>query len=117
MKEESGLVVKADTIRKFGYVCRIEKGRFEDIFVQDNYYYLCDVEAVCGEQCLDDYEEEEQFALEYVSIDHAIEVNQTANHGGKESISTFIGMLYRENRVLELIREEMKQCTNGAMKE
>ncbi len=109
VKEESGLIVKADTIRDFGYVRRIEKGRFEDIFEQDNYYYLCEVEEEGGAQSLDDYEEEEQFTLEFVAIDHAIAVNRTANHGGKEAVETFKGMVERENRVLELIREEVER--------
>jgi 8-oxo-dGTP pyrophosphatase MutT (NUDIX family) len=38
VKEESGLVVKKDSIKEFGYVRRIEKGRIEDIFIQENYY-------------------------------------------------------------------------------
>lgn len=33
VREESGLIVKPDTIKEFGYVRRIEKGRFEDIFI------------------------------------------------------------------------------------
>ncbi len=109
VREESGLVVKAESIREFGYVRRIEKGRFEDIFIQENFYYVCDVEAEGVMQSLDDYEAEEQFTLEYVSAAHAIAVNQTADHKEKNEISTFQGMLERENRVLELVqKEEMK---------
>ena len=37
VREESGLIVKAETIKEFGYVKRIEKGIVEDIFVQENY--------------------------------------------------------------------------------
>ena len=103
VQEESGLIVKKDTIQEFGYVRRIEKGKIEDIFIQDNYYYLCEADDVQVEQNLDDYEEEEQFVLEFVSPDYAINVNENSNHKEKEQVITFRGMLERENRVLELI--------------
>ena len=45
VREESGLVVIPETMKEFGYVRRIEKGRYEDIFVQDNYYFICEAEA------------------------------------------------------------------------
>lgn len=107
VREESGLVVKVDSIKEFGYVRRIEKGKIEDIFIQDNYYYLCEVEEKQVEQSLEDYEEEEQFVLEFVSPKYAIEINENANHKEKEEIQTFRGMLERENKVLDLVRKEV----------
>ena len=103
VREESGMVVKAESIQEFGYVRRIEKGKKEDIFIQDNYYYFCEVEEVQVEQNLDDYEEEEQFLLEFVNPEYAININENSDHKEKEQIITFRGMLERENRVLELI--------------
>ncbi len=107
VKEESGLVVKKDSIREFGYVRRIEKGKIEDIFVQENFYYLCDVEENVQAQELDDYEEEERFTLEYVMPEHAISVNENADHREKSESRTFAGMILRENKILQLIREEV----------
>ena len=54
VKEESGLVVKKETIKEFGYVRRIEKGMFEDIFMQENYYFLCDNVGIffCNGNCI-----------------------------------------------------------------
>lgn len=108
VREESGLIVKPETIREFGYVRRIEKGRKEDIFVQDNYYFICEAETTPVEQKLDDYEAEEQFTLEFVSVEHATDTNETANHFEKEEIPTFRGMMERENRVLALVQEELE---------
>lgn len=105
VREESGLVVKLETITEYGYVRRIEKGRFEDIFIQDNYYYLCEVEEENVGAQLEAYEEEEQFVLEFVLPEHAIDVNNNAEHKEKEYVQTFKGMLDRENRVLELIMD------------
>lgn len=107
VREESGLIVKPASIKEFGYVKRIEKGKIEDIFIQENYYYLCEVEEGCVEQSLDEYEEEERFTLEYVFPEYAIAVNENGNHREKEAVQTFKGMLERENKVLELVRKEV----------
>ena len=107
VKEESGLVVKKETIKEFGYVRRIEKGMFEDIFMQENYYFLCDVEDEISSQELDDYEAEEGFTLEFVTPEQAINVNNTGDHREKVEKQTFTGMLTRENRVLQMVRAEL----------
>lgn len=107
VKEESGLVVKKDTIKEFGYVRRIEKGMFEDIFMQENYYFLCDVEDNISSQELDDYEAEEGFTLEFVTPEYAINVNNIGDHKEKVEKQTFTGMLTRENRVLQMVMDEL----------
>ena len=107
VREESGLVVIPDTIREFGYVRRIEKGKIEDIFVQENYYFLCEAEVNIVSQELDDYEADEKFTLEFVSIEDAIRTNETADHFEKEEVITFRGMLDRENKVLSLLKKEL----------
>ena len=104
VQEESGLAVLPDTIREYGLVPRKQKsdrvGEYE-IFVQENYYYLCDASANVGKQTLDAYEREEQFTLEWVKPEYAIAVNRNRDHGPKNQM-----MLEREARVLEtLIRE------------
>ena len=76
--------------------------------MQDNYYFICEAEDTIMEQELDDYEAEEQFVLEFVAPKHAIETNEKANHREKEETQTFKGMLERENRVLELVKNEIK---------
>lgn len=107
VKEESGLVVKKNSIKEFGYVRRIEKGKIEDIFIQENFYFLCEVEPEVGAQDLDDYEEDEQFTLEFVTPEHAIWVNENADHLDKNTQQTFAGMLLRENKVLEIVKTEV----------
>ena len=113
VREESGLVVKPASIKEFGMVRRIEKGLREDIFVQENYYFLCEAEDEPEEQNLDDYEEEERFTLEFVTVEHAIEVNNNHNHGDKVNVQTFKGMIDRENRVLEFVAKEVLDATQG----
>ena len=101
VREEAGLVVRPHTVREYGLVHRVQKGKKEARFIQDNYYYLCEAERDTLPQRLDDYEAEERFALEFVEPALAIRVNREEDHGPKDPI-----MLEREARVLEwLIRE------------
>ena len=102
-QEEAGLVVIPESVKEYGYVHRIQKSDYDDAdyFVQDNYYFLCDVEEAIYSQDLDDYEADERFTLEYVEPDKAIYVNRNVNHGPKDQT-----MLEREARVLELLKEE-----------
>lgn len=101
--EEAGLKIIPESMKEFGYVHRIEKGDYPktDYWIQDNYYYLCDVEDCIGAQDLDDYEEDENFTLEYVNPDKAIFINRNINHGANNQ-NTF----EREARVLEILKEE-----------
>ena len=99
--EESGLQAILSSIREYGLVHRVQKGQKEAMFIQDNYYYLCDVEEKVGSQKLDDYEAEERFTLEYVDPTHAIRINREVDHGLKDQI-----MLEREARVLEIMIQE-----------
>lgn len=109
VQEESGLIVLPASIRPFGLVRRIEKGFSVDIFMQDNYYYLCDAEEAPAAQNLDDYEAEERFTLEIVSPTHAIRANETALPLLPPDKIYYPCMLERENEVLRLLQQEMSQ--------
>lgn len=99
--EEAGLSVIPGTIREYGYVHRIQKGEKEAVFIQDNYYYLCEAEAELRPQRLDDYEADEQFTLEFVNPMQAIAANRENDHGPKNRV-----MIEREALVLELLIRE-----------
>lgn len=98
--EEAGLVVIKDSIKEYGYVHRIQKAKDEgySMFIQDNFYYLCDVENKKIEQNLDDYEDFEKFTLELVDPKMAINANRNSDHGPKNK-----DMIEREAKVLELL--------------
>ena len=102
-REEAGLIVIRDSIKEYGYVHRIQKSHLEPdtTFIQDNFYYLCDVEEERVPQELDDYESEELFQLEWVEPRFAIEKNLA-------SMKRFLvpEMIEREARVLELLLRE-----------
>ncbi|MBQ7934157.1 MAG: NUDIX domain-containing protein [Lachnospiraceae bacterium] len=106
VREEVGLTIIPQSIREYGIVHRIQKGLKEDMFIQDNYYYFCDVEQEVLSQKLDDYEDEEQFELIYVTPQEAIITNRNADHGSKTENQIDEIMIDREARVLEMLIEE-----------
>lgn len=103
-KEETGLQIRIDSIKEYdGYVHRIQRDDTgaTNYFLQDNYYYLCDVLDEMSIQSLDDYEEDEGFILEYVAFDKAIAVNRNHFHENTDQI-----MLERDTRGLEMLSDE-----------
>lgn len=110
VKEEAGLDVIVDSIREYGHVLRKEKGHPEDIFIQDNYYYLCDTVNTSGEQTLDDYESRENFTLEWADPLHVIAANDLfvevcKNFDDNAHINKSVES-YRESRVMKILVDE-----------
>ena len=99
-KEEAGLIVIKDSIKEYGYVHRVQKADEPSYskFIQDNFYYICDVENKILEQQLDDYENFEKFTLELVDPKIVININRNKEHGPKD-----LDMIEREAKVLELL--------------
>ena len=105
VREETGLIVIPESVKEYGLVVRREKGRFEDLFIQENFYYVCDAEDEVACQNLDDYEEEEEFALEWVGPQSAIDVN--LHHDHKDKVSEIAKhMMARESNVLTRLMED-----------
>lgn len=99
-REEAGLVIIKQSIKEYGYVHIIHKSNFDEMecFVQDNFYYLCEVEEQMVSQELDDYEKDEKFALEFVDPKTAIAKNRQVLQTPFDPT-----MFEREAGVLELL--------------
>lgn len=106
VREESGLVVIPSSVREYGQVHRVQKGIDCDMFVQDNYYYLCEAEDEVQSQQLEENEAAEQFVLEWVSPADAIDANYNHDHGDKAGSERFECIIERETRVLQLLITE-----------
>ena len=105
VREETGLVVIPDSIREFGSVLRRQKSDKSayTIFEQENFYYICDVEAANIGQELDEYERA-GFVLRVLPIDEAICANDEYH---SESYFDEV-MIKRELRVLQMVKKQMK---------
>jgi 8-oxo-dGTP pyrophosphatase MutT (NUDIX family) len=104
VKEESGLIVIPESIRKFGSVLRISKIRGSEniIFEQENFYYLCEARDEIGATEFDEHESEEQYSLAFVTPKEAAKRNRNNDHG-EENGSVAVE---RETRIIELLLEE-----------
>ena len=102
-REESGLIVIPETVTEYGYVRRIQKSSSDETecFMQDNYYYLCQVRPGTVPPRLDGYEAEERYTLEYVDPQTAILKNRRVTDSPLDPM-----MAEREARVLELLMAE-----------
>lgn len=97
-KEETGLVIKPNTIKECGLIHEIRKSIYSnDIFEQKSYYYFAEVEDNILNQELSENEKELQYVLEWVNPSIAYEVNTNL---GKEYANKF---LLREACVLKLL--------------
>lgn len=103
--EEAGLVIIKDMIKEYGYVHRNQKSNSDDneYFIQDNFYYLCDVEDTKVKQNLDYYEANEGYCLEFVDPILAIKKNRNIMNNPYDNM-----MFEREAKVLELLIHENK---------
>lgn len=102
-REEAGLVVKPETVKEYGYVHRIQKSDTDatECFVQDNFYYLCDVDAEMVPQHLDNYEAREAYTLEFIDPETAIRKNRSVAQSPYNPM-----MFEREASVLETLIAE-----------
>lgn len=105
VREEVGLRVIPESIKEFGSVLRRQKSDVapNNIFEQENFYFLCQTDNRIFSQKLDDYEKEADFVLRFVDIDEAIRVNDEYH---SPDIFNEI-MIKRELKVLQIIRRTL----------
>ena len=104
VKEEVGLTVIPKSVREYGYVRRIQKGHYEPVFIQDNYYYFCEVEEKQVASKFSESEKKEGFEAQFVALEEAIKVNEDflkENHDD--------GMIDRELRIMKMVQKEINQ--------
>ena len=97
-KEETGLIIKPNSIKECGFIHEVRKSIFnDDAFEQISYYYFAEVEDKVCEQELSDREKDLQYILEWVDPVVAYNVDYQL---GQEYSNKF---LLREACVLNLI--------------
>ena len=97
-KEETGLIIKPNSIKECGFIHEVRKSIFNnDAFEQISYYYFAEVEDIVCEQELSDREKDLQYILEWVDPAVAYNVDYQL---GQEYSNKF---LLREACVLNLV--------------
>ena len=99
-KEEAGLLVIPDTVKEYGLVHRAQRSviKTDEVFLQDNYYYLCDALDSLTSPKLDDYEAKEAYHLVFIAPELAINKNRNVKESPYNQM-----MFERETRVLEML--------------
>jgi len=88
VREEVGLDVIPGSVEEYGKARRIEKGKWDYIFDQDNYYYTCRVTGRVFPQELGNYESKAKFELQYVDPKIAVKENENFLAGnGKRKVA------------------------------
>ena len=100
VSEETGLSIMPKSVTELGSVLRVQRSHTNEneVFEQENFYYLCKTADSVSGQSLDEYELEEGFRLEYVRPEKAIEVNRTHDHSDYDAM-----LIEREALVLEYL--------------
>ncbi len=114
VKEESGYIVKPETIEEYGRVLRRKRDdRDPDgIFEQENFYYFCEAEEKPAETNLDDYEAEEGFTPRFMkpfeANVHNRELSYSLKYEKDADKADNLDMVVREQQVLDLLDLEIR---------
>lgn len=77
VQEETGCLVRKESIREGLLVHEKRKGDPEDMMDMDSYYFFCDIEEKTGDRNLDDYEAEYDYRVCWMSLEEAISKNES----------------------------------------
>lgn len=82
--EETGLHIKENTVKEFGFYVECRKSLYEDaIFEQKSYYYSAEIEDTISPINLDEYEQDLEYELRWVDIQEAIKINRAFKNTDK----------------------------------
>lgn len=114
VKEESGYIVKPETVEEFGRVLRRKRDEKDPdaYFEQENFYYFCEAEDEPGQTKLDEYEAEEGFTPCFMKPFEAHVHNRYLRYSIKNEKNAekerHLEMILREERVLDLVDLEIR---------
>lgn len=77
VQEETGYMVKKESIWEGILVKEKRKGDPEDSLKMDSYYFFCDVFETIGDRNLDDYEAEYDYKVSWMTLEEAIKNNES----------------------------------------
>ena len=97
VREETGYHVITETAKLYMKVTERRKGDPDDMLEMTSWYYVCDVEEEQGDRNLDDYEEEYDYRVKWMSLEEAIAANERVRE--LEAVPWVV----RENEVMRQI--------------
>ncbi|MGB4660770.1 MAG: NUDIX domain-containing protein [Mobilitalea sp.] len=98
--EETGYQVIKNSTEKYCKVFERRKGEYDDILEMESHYFRCKVEEVVGSRNLDEYEEEYDYQIVWMTLPEAIEKNNAVID------LVTCPWVMRDTRVMELLVQE-----------
>lgn len=77
VQEETGYIVKKESISEGILVKEKRKGDPDDLLEMDSYYFFCDIFETIGDRNLDDYEAEYDYKVSWMTLEEAIKNNES----------------------------------------
>lgn len=74
--EETGFIVIPSSIHYYGIVHELRKGDYNDILEMDSHYYICEVWDKATNRNLDEYEEEYEYTVVWITLEEALKHNK-----------------------------------------
>jgi 8-oxo-dGTP pyrophosphatase MutT (NUDIX family) len=100
VQEETGFRVIRSSIKDYGTVLERRKGKYDDVLEMASHYFMCDVEIEAGSRNLDEYEEEYDYQVVWMTLQEAIERNRQV------SDLEICPWVVRDIKVMECLAEE-----------
>lgn len=99
VREETGYIVKPETIRDYGTALEKRAGETADVMIMKSYYYLCDVDENTADRDLDEYEAEYGYNVIWSNLDEAVDMNRKVTDLEK------CPWVVRDTKVMEYLME------------
>lgn len=80
VQEETGYLVRNKSVSEGIIVHEKRKGDPDDLMEMDSYYFFCDVEEKVGERNLDDYEQQYDYKVIWMTLNEAIANNESVKN-------------------------------------
>jgi len=103
--EVTGLTIIKDSVKPYRIIVEKRKSTFNDheLFYMESKYYTCEVEDHSEDQSLSDYEISYDYKVIYISLEDAINQNQSLLYKGTKDIP----WVKRELTMLKHLKDEM----------
>lgn len=83
MHEETGLRIIPESVREYGYVHMARRGTYEPVYVQDDYYFLCQAEEKIDEADLTENELNSGYHFDFVDPFEVLQENSDRLSAGE----------------------------------
>ena len=121
VQEETGYHVVIDSIKKYGKVHERRKGEYNDIMEMESHYFFCEVESEVSGRNLDEYEEEYNYQIVWMTLPEAIEKNKKVTNfdtcpwviRDTKVMKFLVNEQYLGGKIFPSIPEDMKALING----